>query len=115
MGIMVSPGLVRAGRWLLALHALVAFGAALAQSAPAPAQAGKGSERTINEWLVRMHEASRTRSYIGTFVVSSNAGAMSSARVWRACDAEQQLERVETLTGPPRSTFRRNDEVIAFL
>jgi len=115
MGTMVSSRLIRAGRWLLALHALMAIGAALAQTPPTPAQAGKGPERTINEWLVRMHEASRARSYIGTFVVSSNAGAMSSARVWRACDAEQQLERVDTLTGPPRSTFRRNGEVIAFL
>lgn len=113
MGILSSPRLIRTGRWLVAFYALAAVGIALAQAQPA--QAEKAPERTINEWLLRMHEASRMRSYIGTFVMSSNAGAMSSARVWRACDAEQQLERVETLTGAPRSTFRRNDEVLVFL
>jgi sigma-E factor negative regulatory protein RseB len=39
---------------------------------------------------------------------------MSSAKIWHVCDGEQQMERVETLTGPPRSTFRRNDQVITF-
>jgi len=64
---------------------------------------------------MRMHEASRQRSYVGTFVMSSNAGAMSTARIWHACDGDQQVDRIESLTGPPRSTFRRNDEVITFL
>ncbi|HSH90857.1 MAG TPA: MucB/RseB C-terminal domain-containing protein [Ramlibacter sp.] len=72
-------------------------------------------ERTVSDWLVRMHEASRLRSYIGTFVVLSNTGSMSSARIWHACEGEQQVERVESLTGTPRSTFRRNDEVVTFL
>jgi sigma-E factor negative regulatory protein RseB len=62
-----------------------------------------------------MHEASKQKSYIGTFVVSSNAGAMATARIWRACDSDQQVERVEALTGVPRSTFRRNDDVMTFL
>lgn len=70
-------------------------------------------ERSISEWLQRMHDASRRRAYIGTLVVSSD-GAMSSARVWHICDGRQQMERVEALTGTPRSTFRRNDEVITF-
>jgi sigma-E factor negative regulatory protein RseB len=62
-----------------------------------------------------MHEASRQRCYHGTFVVSSNAGAMASARVWRACDPGQEVERVEVLTGAPRSTLRRNNEVMTFM
>ncbi len=70
-------------------------------------------ERSISEWLLRMHEASRRRAYIGTLVVSSG-GTMASARVWHVCDGQQQMERVESLTGTPRSTFRRNDEVITF-
>ena len=74
---------------------------------------GKLPERNISEWLARMHEASRRRAYIGTFVVSS-ATSMSSAKIWHVCDGDQQLERVETLTGAPRSTFRRNDQVITF-
>ncbi len=39
---------------------------------------------------------------------------MASARVWHVCDGKQQIERVESLTGAPRSTFRRNDEVVTF-
>ncbi|OYU41869.1 MAG: transcriptional regulator, partial [Burkholderiales bacterium PBB4] len=70
-------------------------------------------ERSISDWLLRMHEASRRRAYIGTFVVSS-ANTMSSARIWHVWDGEQQMERVESLTGAPRSTFRRNDQVITF-
>ena len=69
---------------------------------------------SISEWLTRMHAASRRRNYIGTFVVSSGA-TMSSAKIWHVCDGELQVERVESLSGDPRSTFRRNDQVITFL
>lgn len=99
---------------LLVICALGLAGAAAAQQAVPPA-AGPGGDRGVNEWLMRMHEASRLRSYVGTFVVSSSTGAMSSARIWHAGDATQQIERVEVLTGAPRSTFRRNDEVFTFL
>jgi len=71
------------------------------------------SERSISEWLQRMHEASRRRAYIGTLVVSSG-DRMASSRVWHVCDGTRQIERVESLTGPPRSTFRRNSEVVTF-
>jgi sigma-E factor negative regulatory protein RseB len=90
--------------------ALWALGAAAQPPAAPP-----GGERGVNEWLMRMQEASRLRSYIGTFVVSASGGALSSARIWHAGDAHQQVERVEVLTGAPRSTFRRNDEVLTFL
>jgi sigma-E factor negative regulatory protein RseB len=104
------PARARAARWLLALCACGSMGLAGAQ--PPGAQQ---PERSITEWLVRMQEASRLRSYVGTFVVSSGNGAMSSARIWHFGDANQQIERVEVLTGAPRSTFRRNDEVLTFL
>jgi sigma-E factor negative regulatory protein RseB len=106
------------------LCALCGLGLANAQTAPSAAAApppsaaaarGPQPERSISEWLVRMHEASRVRSYIGTFVVLSNSGSMSSARIWHACEGDQQVERVESLTGAPRSVFRRNDEVLTFL
>ena len=112
----VSLKLPSAGRRLLAVWAMGLMGLAAAQGTSSTvAPAGKHPERGISEWLMRMHEASRQRSYIGTFVVSSNAGAMSSARIWHACDGDQQVERVEVLSGAPRSTFRRNDEVFTFL
>ena len=85
--------------------------------APAVAPAGlsdaKPVERNIADWLMRMHEASRRRAYIGTFVVSSG-NSMSSARIWHVCEGDNQMDRVQTLSGPARSTFRRNDEVMTF-
>jgi len=67
------------------------------------------------EWLQRMHTASRQRNYIGTFVVSGGGSNLSSARIWHACEGDVQIERIEALSGPPRSTFRRNDHVLTFL
>jgi sigma-E factor negative regulatory protein RseB len=52
---------------------------------------------------------------VGTFVVSTNNGAMSTARIWHACEGDMQVERVEVLTGAPRSVFRRNEQVATFL
>jgi sigma-E factor negative regulatory protein RseB len=72
-----------------------------------------GGYKSVNEWLVRIHDASRRRAYTGTFVVSVGS-EMASARIWHVCDGEQQMERVESLTGTPRSTFRRNNHVVTF-
>jgi sigma-E factor negative regulatory protein RseB len=109
-----------AARALAAFWAVAMFGAASAQPAAPTAQfgpqaQGKPAERSINEWLERMHQASGQRNYVGTLVVSSNTGAMSSARIWHACQGDQQVERVDSLTGAPRSTFRRNEDVVTFL
>lgn len=110
------------GRWLpapgarrlwraAALVALVAgFWAPLQAQTPAPVA---GGPRSVNEWLMRMHEASRQRAYMGALVVSAGA-SMSVSRIWHVCDGEQQMERVDTLTGAPRTTIRRNNEVITF-
>lgn len=99
-------------RWFLgALVFVAATVAAAAQPSPTVPPADRG----VNDWLLRMQEASRVRSYVGTFVVSSSTGSMSSARIWHAGDASQQVEKVEVLTGKPRFTVRRNDEVLTFL
>lgn len=104
----------RLAHGLLVLWAASTLGLGPAQAGPAGRGEEKG-ERSISEWLTRMHEASRQRSYIGTFVVSSSNGSMSSARIWHACDGQRQVDRVETLTGPARQTFRRDDEVLTFV
>ncbi|MEO8656142.1 MAG: sigma-E factor regulatory protein RseB domain-containing protein, partial [Ramlibacter sp.] len=108
-----------AGGALAVFWSFAMLGAAVAQPVAPVAQLGpaqsKPAERSVNEWLERMHQASGQRNYVGTLVVSSNTGAMSSARIWHACQGDQQVERVESLTGAPRSTFRRNQEVITFL
>lgn len=107
-----------ARRSMVALWGLGLLEAAVAQTAPSvlPHRTdGKAPDRTISGWLERMHDASRSRNFVGTLVMSSNTGAMSSARIWHACDGRQQFDRVESLTGARRSTFRRNDEVVTFI
>ena len=84
------------------------------QPALAQTSAGAAPSRSVTEWLTRMHEASRQRAYTGTLVVSS-ASTMSASRIWHVCDGTQQMERVETLTGAPRSTIRHNNDVITFV
>lgn len=101
----------------LSMPALLAMNYVAAQ-VPSPAAIASASavveSRNINEWLMRMHESSKNRAYIGTYVVSSG-GAISSAKIWHVCEGNQQMERVETLTGAPRSIFRHNDRVVTFM
>lgn len=82
---------------------------------PQPASTVDVSGFGVVEWLQRMHAASRQRNYVGTFVVSAPSGDLSSARIWHACEGELQMERVEALSGLPRSTMRRNEQVMTFL
>ena len=102
----------------LALCALPAMNYVAAQVPAIPASpavpAPEADSRSLNSWLLRMHEASKNQSYIGTFVVSAG-GNMSSAKIWHMCEGKQQVERVETLTGAPRSIFRHNNQVVTFL
>lgn len=51
---------------------------------------------------------------MGTLVVTAGS-TMSASRIWHVCDGVQQMERVETLTGAPRTTIRRNSDVITFV
>ena len=85
----------------------------MAATAPAAAVA-PADARSLNDWLLRMHEASRNQSYTATFVLSSGA-SMASAKIWHVCQGGQQMERLDTLTGAPRSSFRHNDQVITFM
>ena len=111
----VTPSRLGPRRWrpvgAMALLAagLLLGGASQAQVGPA----GQAGSRTVNEWLSRMHEASRQRAYTGTVVVSAGA-SMSASKIWHVCDGTQQMERIDTLTGAPRTTIRRNNDVITF-
>lgn len=100
----------------LALSALLAMNYVAAQvpAVAVPPTASPAEVRSLNDWLMRMHQASVNRSYVGTFVVSAG-GNMSSAKIWHVCEGTQQVERVETLTGAPRSIFRHNDQVTTFM
>jgi sigma-E factor negative regulatory protein RseB len=130
MGLM--PDFAMANAWMrwravfagVALWLCAAMGPVLvaqAQTVPGPAASALpplspvSPVRDIGQWIERMHQAPRNRSYVGTFVVLSSSGAMFSSRIWNACDGKQQVERVDGLSGTPRKVFRRNDEVRTFL
>lgn len=68
---------------------------------------------TLADWLRRVHEASQQKAYTGTFVVS-NGNGVASAKIWHVCDGAQQMERVESLSGMSRVTYRHNDRVITY-
>ncbi len=72
-------------------------------------------QRTVDEWLLRLQQGSSVPAFVGTFVVTASSGAMASARIWHLCEGDTQLERIDALSGPPRSSFRRNDEVSLLL
>ncbi len=111
----VFPPLPRLGAALSLALVVGLAPPALAQTpnANAPATTAKEPSRSLTEWLARMHEASRQRAYQGTLVVSAGPN-MSASRISHVCDGAQQMERVETLTGTPRTTIRRNNDVITF-
>lgn len=89
---------------------------ALAWSQPGTDPGPALSERAVADWLARVHAAPRQYSFVGTIVVSSHAGAMSSARIWHAwTTSDRQVERVEALSGPPRSSLREGDKVVTLL
>lgn len=98
---------VRFSLWLLTL---CLGGVLYAQSLPQVS----GDRGDVARWLMRLQDSTRTRAYVGTFVV--NAGdQMSTSRIWHVCDGTQQIERIDALTGTSRSTFRHNDAVVTFL
>ena len=92
---------------------LWAWVAAAAWLGLAPVAAQAQAEPDIQAWLLKAHDASRERAYMGTFVVSAGT-SMASARIWHICDGTQQMERIETLNGPQRATFRKDDQVVTF-
>jgi len=67
----------------------------------------------VARWLLRLHDATRQRAYVGTFVVSAGS-TMSTSRIWHVCNGGEQIERVDALSGVRRSTFRRDDTVVTF-
>ena len=108
--------LLTIGQQVLGLSAVALAVSVAPATAAEPARNGAApsvQEKSIHAWLERLHEAARRRAYIGTFVVSSGP-EIAASKIWHVCDGTQQLERIETLTGAPRTTIRRNDEVVTF-
>ena len=97
----------------IAIHAQIRTAPA-AQVISSPLSADVRDAKSLDEWLMRIRQAGQKRAYVGTFVVSSG-GVMSSAKIWHVGQGDQQIERVDTLSGAPRSTFRYNSEVVTFM
>lgn len=106
-----------ARRWAVALLA-VALGLA-AQSGMAAPEAARSSsaqaaQRNVLQWLQRWQQAASSVAYAGTLAMSGEHGNLRSARVWHAVAQGRQIERVDNLSGPPRSIFRTDDAVHVF-
>jgi sigma-E factor negative regulatory protein RseB len=96
-------------------HVLLTAAMCAARVAAAQTGAASPSPRLgVIEWLQRMHTASREHGYTGIFVVTYESGELFSANIWHVGEGDFQMERIEALSGPPRSTFRRNDQVVTF-
>lgn len=98
---------------MIGWRAVLLILALLAWATPGLAQKVSEAPNALASWLGRVHQASRQSVYTGTIVVSS-ANSFTSARIWHVCDGNQQLERVEMLTGVPRVIFRHDEEVVTF-
>jgi sigma-E factor negative regulatory protein RseB len=75
----------------------------------APSDSVPGAHET-KVWLTRIHEAAKKNNFQGTFIVSGG-GSVSSARIARFCEGNNQFERIESLDGQARHVFRHNDIV----
>jgi len=66
----------------------------------------------VERWLCACMKSSCVRLY-GTFVVTAAHVIFAHPGMWETVSS--QIERVESLTGTPRTTFRRDDDVVTFL
>ncbi len=65
-------------------------------------------------WLQRIHTATQTLNYTGTFVYRSGDQAETS-RIVHVAGPRGAIERLETLDGQPREIVRSGDEVKCYL
>jgi sigma-E factor negative regulatory protein RseB len=81
-----------------------------------PAAAAEDSAtREALAWLKKMAAASRQLNYAGTFVFQYGAQSETSRIVHFVNSAGGEIEKLETLDGPPREVIRTNDQVTCYL
>ena len=102
---------------VLVLALLTGAGAGAQNFGPSAAAARVASpERSVGDWLARLQAGAQSTSYSGIYVVSTPADAsMGSARIWHVQRGGVQWERVETLSGVARASYRRNEQVVSVL
>lgn len=104
----------RQAAWLMSWALMGLAQAQVSGPMPGVSSVAASGRQSIEQWLTRLNGPAQQRAYVGTFVVTAG-NYMSSARVWHVCEGTQQVERVEALTGVPRLTYRRNDQVVSYL
>lgn len=87
---------------MTAVHAQSPSGEWSRGTAAQPASVSAGS------WLQRLQAATRNRSFEGTVIVGS-AMRSSTSRIVHYCDGRDQFERIESLDGEMRVTYRQNE------
>lgn len=113
---MRAASMMGAGRaWVVAVSMGLTPFVAAANCGTHPIARSEAAALDVHGWLERMRKATDFSTYSGTFVVTSSSGVMSSSRVWHVCDKEQQIERVEALSGTPRIVYRQNADVRTFM
>lgn len=64
-------------------------------------------------WLQRIANAARQLNYTGVFVYQAGE-VTETSRIVHMVDAGVEIEKLETLDGPPREIIRRNDELVTY-
>jgi sigma-E factor negative regulatory protein RseB len=65
-------------------------------------------------WLRKIHDATQTLSYKGTFVYQ-NGGRSETSRITRYVDDSGEIEKLEVMDGVPREIIRTKDTVRCYL
>jgi sigma-E factor negative regulatory protein RseB len=93
------------GRWPAWL---VVMGACMGM--PVLSHAEDAASTTAKQWLMRIQQASRERTYSGVSV-NTVAGVMAASRVIHLVESGQVIERVDTLDGDAHITLRQGDQL----
>jgi len=67
----------------------------------------------LRDWLVEVNRAATAQRFVGTMTIRSERET-AAAKIWHFGNGRDQWERVDLMTGPAHTTFRRNDEVVLF-
>ena len=76
--------------------------------------AGSAVPANAMHWMQRWQQAVANHSYTGTVTVMRERGSLHSARVWHAAQGVKQIDRMEMLSGAPRTFMRSGNEVSAW-
>jgi sigma-E factor negative regulatory protein RseB len=94
----------------------LAAGLMLVAGASGVASAGdNGSTGEAFAWLKKMAAAARQLNYAGTIVYQHRNHVETSRVVHFVNSAGGELEKLETLDGPPREVVRSNEQVVCYL